>query len=101
VSVSLDNTGGRFLMRISDNGKGFDPGPDRKGNGLGNMRMRAEKMGGQLSIASYQNDAPETLTAAKAPRLPGEDPGPTGHTTEQPGETSRSGTTIELTMKPL
>lgn len=52
VTVHLDNTGSRFKMLISDNGKGFDPGTAGKGNGLGNMRMRAERMGGRLDMTT-------------------------------------------------
>ena len=52
VIISLDNTGSRFRMVIRDNGNGFDPASGGKGNGLGNMRMRAERMGGQLRILS-------------------------------------------------
>ena len=52
VIVTLDNTGSRFRMLIKDNGLGFDTGSGKKGNGLGNMRMRAERMGGRLRINS-------------------------------------------------
>ncbi len=52
VIVSLDNSGSSFRMLIRDNGKGFDTGSGKKGNGLGNMRMRAERIGGRLRINS-------------------------------------------------
>lgn len=59
VGVYLDNAGSRFVMRISDNGTGFDDGSVRKGNGLGNMRMRAERMGGKLEIISQNGTVVE------------------------------------------
>lgn len=39
-------------MDIHDNGKGFDPIQPRQGNGLTNMRFRAEEIGGQLQVIS-------------------------------------------------
>jgi signal transduction histidine kinase len=59
VRVYLDNSGSRFVMRITDNGTGFDDGSVRKGNGLGNMRMRAERMGGKLVIISQNGTVVE------------------------------------------
>ena len=44
---------GLLLMKISDNGKGFDPESldnDGGGNGLQNMKKRAEEMGGDLEF---------------------------------------------------
>lgn len=77
VIVLLDNTRGHFEMRITDNGKGFDPGSSGKGNGLGNMRMRADRMGGRLRIISR------------------------GGSTFQQHSASTLGTIIALTMKPV
>ncbi len=39
-------------IMVSDNGKGFDTEPDNSHNGLRNMKFRAEKIGGRLSIRS-------------------------------------------------
>jgi signal transduction histidine kinase len=39
-------------MRISDNGKGFDTSRNFSRNGLKNMKYRAEKIGGKLTIHS-------------------------------------------------
>ncbi|HPG11896.1 MAG TPA: histidine kinase [Chitinophagaceae bacterium] len=51
VMFSKTNTD-QLLMRITDNGKGFDEEQIKKGNGLENMRSRAKHLGGQLSITS-------------------------------------------------
>jgi len=54
LQVDLTRGGQLTVMRVSDNGKGFDP--DRPaadtsgGNGLSNMRKRAKAMGGELRV---------------------------------------------------
>ena len=50
VSIVLDNSGTQFMMKICDNGKGFDENSIRKGNGLRNMKMRAGRLGGKIEI---------------------------------------------------
>lgn len=42
----------KFMMVISDNGKGFDASKEYRGNGLMNMKKRAVEMGAQLWIDS-------------------------------------------------
>ncbi len=51
VEIELTKTAGVFEMRISDNGKGFDPEKIRYGNGLKNMKMRAANIGGSVKIS--------------------------------------------------
>jgi signal transduction histidine kinase len=43
VDIHLDNTDHQFIMRIRDNGKGFDQAQIREGNGLKNMELRAKR----------------------------------------------------------
>ncbi|MFZ2900337.1 MAG: two-component regulator propeller domain-containing protein [Saprospiraceae bacterium] len=43
---------GRVVVEFGDNGKGFDPGEAEQGNGLKNMKSRAEKTGAELVIFS-------------------------------------------------
>jgi len=50
VKIKLLNTDRGFTMEISDNGKGFDPEKLSKGNGLRNMRMRAERLKAKLEV---------------------------------------------------
>ena len=50
VSIELTNSGGRFIMTISDNGKGFDLQNSGTGNGIKNIKMRAERIGAQIEI---------------------------------------------------
>jgi two-component sensor histidine kinase len=43
---------GRLELRISDNGKGFDPTTAGTGNGLVNMQRRATRLGAKLELQS-------------------------------------------------
>ena len=52
---------GGFLLRVSDNGRGFDPATTGAGHGLRSMRERAESLGGHLDICSRAT-AGTTLT---------------------------------------
>jgi signal transduction histidine kinase/ligand-binding sensor domain-containing protein len=61
VSVSLTTTNRSFTLAGRDNGRGFDPKTisetksaegGRSGNGLTNMRLRLEKIGGRCEIQS-------------------------------------------------
>ncbi|MBK9759179.1 MAG: hypothetical protein IPO90_04185 [Flavobacteriales bacterium] len=54
ILLSKEKTG--YLLRVQDDGIGFEVNGRRDdslgGNGLGNMRRRAEEMGGQLEVRS-------------------------------------------------
>ena len=52
VSVKFTLDDKNILMDIVDAGQGFEIAPARNGNGLSNMRMRAEKLGGKFEIVS-------------------------------------------------
>ncbi len=52
VQINLSNERKKFSMQIQDNGKGFDPDRASRGHGLKNMRMRAERIGGELIVTS-------------------------------------------------
>lgn len=43
---------GRLVLKLSDNGQGFDPDRATEGNGLMNMRRRAKNLGGELEVIS-------------------------------------------------
>jgi len=52
-NLKLDFCNGKFLLSISDNGKGFQLNQNSKfGNGLNNMKKRIEDVGGIISIDS-------------------------------------------------
>lgn len=52
VSISLRNLPQQFELKIQDNGKGDDPaqGNGRRGQGLSNLHMRAQRLNAQLDI---------------------------------------------------
>jgi two-component system sensor histidine kinase UhpB len=59
VDVSVHNR--QIVMRISDNGKGFEQVTAANGNGLGNMRNRAADLEGKLGVES-ENGEGTTIT---------------------------------------
>jgi len=50
VTVEMGNRGKTFLLKIHDNGKGAHQSPRRNGNGLRNMKMRAQSIDASLEI---------------------------------------------------
>src|SRR5687767_15236182 len=49
---SINGNNGKLVMQIADNGKGFDSANETLGNGLKNMRKRAQEIGAILKIHS-------------------------------------------------
>jgi signal transduction histidine kinase len=52
VNVNLSNTQKGFVMRIADDGNGYDPTLVKNGNGLKNMQMRAKRIGAKIEMNS-------------------------------------------------
>jgi len=50
ISLNVELSGKKLVMRLSDNGKGFDTDQAQDGNGLRNMNERADRLGGSLGI---------------------------------------------------
>jgi ligand-binding sensor domain-containing protein/two-component sensor histidine kinase len=63
VKVNLNNTQNDFIMKIADDGEGFNPDMINKGNGLKNIQMRAERIGAQLEMNT--NDGVEIILTMK------------------------------------
>lgn len=70
VRISLAAEGGRYCLRVEDDGRGLPPGPPRRqALGLVGMRERAERLGGTVVITP---GAPRgTVVAAYVPALTG------------------------------
>jgi signal transduction histidine kinase len=54
VTIRLDHDSRRLTVRITDDGRGFDPAHTPQGAGLRNIRGRIEDLGGGLAIASMR-----------------------------------------------
>ncbi len=52
VEVSISQQGGRRVVAVRDDGSGFDHEETTGGQGLANMRMRAEAIDGRLSLST-------------------------------------------------
>ena len=52
ADIDLRTDGAWLVLKVSDNGKGFENEESSDGNGLANMRGRAEKMNGNLTVNS-------------------------------------------------
>lgn len=52
ATVSLARRGSRAVLRVEDDGVGFDAGSSSMGHGLPNMRQRAATLGGTLVVTS-------------------------------------------------
>jgi ligand-binding sensor domain-containing protein/two-component sensor histidine kinase len=50
--VALHAEGGRLVLEVSDDGRGFDVATARRGNGLANLRKRAAALGAGLEVGS-------------------------------------------------
>jgi signal transduction histidine kinase len=52
VRVDMQTDRGWLVLRMDDNGRGFDVAGTPEGNGLASMRHRAKKLGGRLEVSS-------------------------------------------------
>jgi len=52
IDITLHVVEGRVHAEVADNGRGLQPGLDRPGRGLLNMRSRAQRLGGALQVDS-------------------------------------------------
>jgi signal transduction histidine kinase len=52
AEIDLRREGSLLILKISDNGGGFDPASEYDGDGLVSMRQRAQGLGGQLEMVS-------------------------------------------------
>ena len=50
ADIVVEATDDSFLLRVSDDGVGFDPARPRRGRGLGNLTQRAKLLGGSFTV---------------------------------------------------
>jgi two-component sensor histidine kinase len=56
VTIELERDRHGLRLKVTDNGKGFDPTLHSDGNGVLNMRRRVAALGGRLSLRSSSGD---------------------------------------------
>jgi signal transduction histidine kinase/streptogramin lyase len=56
ISVDLRTSGSGLELKVTDDGLGFDPEAAVDGNGLVNMRRRADRIGARLRVESRSGD---------------------------------------------
>jgi two-component system sensor histidine kinase UhpB len=54
IQIEMKIVDGKLIMRISDDGVGFDNNQTKSGNGIGNMKRRIHAIGGSLDIRAAQ-----------------------------------------------
>jgi signal transduction histidine kinase len=74
VRVDARVEAAQLVLRVSDSGKGFDPGSSGSGTGLANIRARLEAAFGTRAELALLANRPRGLTATL--RLPLAEPGP-------------------------
>lgn len=69
VEIELETTRGRLLLKIVDDGKGFNDLDKnfREGNGLKNLRRRAQALGGNLKVRSGAGEGTTIQLSAPIP----------------------------------
>jgi len=67
VEITIGERGSEFHLDITDNGIGFDMSTVRKGNGLGNLKRRAEKLGGTMEVISAPGKGTSIQFRARIP----------------------------------
>jgi len=69
IRVSFDFERSHVLVRIEDNGSGFDPAEKRaKGNGLVNIHRRTTDLGGEIEICSSRGQGTSLKIRVPLPR---------------------------------
>jgi signal transduction histidine kinase len=73
--VSLYRDAATVVLEIDDDGRGFDPATARpggqgRGQGLGNLRARAQAIGGRVEIDSHPDEGTRVRVQLTRPSLP-------------------------------
>jgi len=65
VEIQISEKEGTWRLFIRDNGVGFDPSSVNRGNGLKNLRRRADKLNGKLEVKSALGHGTTVSLSAK------------------------------------
>ena len=69
VIFSLRLDGNELIAEVTDNGRGFDPGAPREGNGLHNLAARLQELGGSCSIESVPGKGTHAVFRCQLPEV--------------------------------
>jgi len=61
VDIELTLEGSRLVLKITDNGSGFDTCGASEGHGLASMKRRAADLGGDLRLVSTQGEGTQVI----------------------------------------
>lgn len=67
VEIDLEKQNGMLILKVKDNGVGFDAAAARNGNGLSNMKMRAMKLNGKIEFQHPPEGGVEAVLTVKIP----------------------------------
>jgi signal transduction histidine kinase len=67
VTIQIADAGGEFVLRISDDGVGFDAAAVTTGHGLASQRQRAAALGAQWQIDSAPGQGTQIILRMKLP----------------------------------
>ena len=69
IDFNVTHKPGKLTLKLKDNGTGFKKEAANSGNGLRNMRERAEALGGALKIESKTNGGTTLVLTLETTRL--------------------------------
>jgi signal transduction histidine kinase len=67
IDISITKTDGLLTLKLTDDGKGFDPSAVQNGNGLQNMQARAAEISGRVEIVSQNGHGTVVTLSVKIP----------------------------------
>lgn len=65
VAIRVDKDDGRLVLRVTDDGVGFDPEVQHAGHGLANIQRRMEKVEGSITLESAPGQGTTITVTAK------------------------------------
>ena len=65
ISVYISEENEKFIITISDNGKGFNINEIKRGNGLNNMKKRAQELKGTINVISEESKGTQIILELK------------------------------------
>jgi len=84
VTLSLDHDRGTLVVRVQDDGRGFDPVGVQEGAGLGNIRDGINTLGAGVELGSNTPDAAPSRCFRCPGRAGGQTPSPATSTDTNP-----------------